>query len=329
MDMFIFIIGFLAILVGLVLLVFNLIKKRPVKKYGITMLVGLVLAITGLFMPMKDDSTLTGQDSEKKEIQDEGEVEEVTPYSKEIEQIDGNISDTFKGKNYNIEIEGEEGDYEVSIALDADDDRFLESIWCGSNGLDFLEGMKEYQPELDKNINTYELLFFAEDSQTYSSKVDNSDSNEIKKLDLVSEESGEVVIVTTEDVEKFHGAEKERKEREEAERKEQEQEKYNTGITVKDMARDKDGLAGSLVTFSGKIIQIMQGDGYNQYRMAVDDDYDQVILIEISDDQLETNILEDDFITIQGVSFGNVEYETVMGAKQSVPGVIVDNFTLN
>ena len=293
------------------------------------MLVGLVLAITGLFMPMKDDSTLTGQDSEKKEIQDEGEVEEVTPYSKEIEQIDGNISDTFKGKNYNIEIEGEEGDYEVSIALDADDDRFLESIWCGSNGLDFLEGMKEYQPELDKNINTYELLFFAEDSQTYSSKVDNSDSNEIKKLDLVSEESGEVVIVTTEDVEKFHAAEKERKEREEAERKEQEQEKYNTGITVKDMARDKDGLAGSLVTFSGKIIQVMQGDGYNQYRMAVDDDYDQVILIEISDDQLETNILEDDYITIEGVSVGNITYTTIFGAEQTIPGVIVDNFTLN
>lgn len=329
MDMFIFIIGFLAIIVGLVLLVFNLIKKRPVKKYGITMLVGLVLVITGLFMPMKDDSTVTKQDLEKKEIQDEGEVEEVTPYSKEIEQIDRNISDTFKGKNHSIEIEGEEGDYKVSIALDADDDRFLESIWCGINGLSFFEGMKEYQPELDKNINTYELLFFAEDSQTYSSKVDNSDSNEIKKLDLVSEESGEVVIVTTEDVEKFHAAEKERKEREEAERKEQEQEKYNTGITVKDMARDKDGLAGSLVTFSGKIIQIMQGYGYNQYRMAVDDDYDQVILIEISDDQLETNILEDDFITIQGVSFGNVEYETVIGAKKSVPGVIVDNFTLN
>ena len=83
MDMFIFIIGFLAIIVGLVLLVFNLIKKRPVKKYGITMLVGLVLVITGLFMPMKDDSTVTKQDLEKKEIQDEGEVEEVTPYSKE------------------------------------------------------------------------------------------------------------------------------------------------------------------------------------------------------------------------------------------------------
>ena len=179
MDMFIFIIGFLAIIVGLVLLVFNLIKKRPVKKYGITMLVGLVLVITGLFMPMKDDSTVTKQDLEKKEIQDEGEVEEVTPYSKEIEQNNRNISDTCKGKNHSIEIEGEEGDYKVSIALDADDDRFLESIWCGINGLSFFEGMKEYQPELDKNINTYELLFFAEDSQTYSSKVEDRKSTRL------------------------------------------------------------------------------------------------------------------------------------------------------
>lgn len=320
MDMFIFLIGFLAIIVGLVLLVFNLIKKRPIKKYGITMLLGLVLAITGLFMPTQNNGIVS--DDTEKEVEANYEDEKQDPYEKEIEKIDGTISDTLKGKNHIIKMEGEEGSYKALIAFDAENDRYLESIWCGINGLSFLEDMKYYHPELDENINTYELLFFAEDSQTYSTNIDNTDSIEIKKLDLVSVESDDVVTVTTEDVENYHNAEKERKEKEE-------KEKYNTGITVEDMSRDKDGLKDSLVTFSGKIIQVMKGDSYNQYRMAVNDDYDKVILIVISDDQLEDNILEDDFITIQGVSFGNVEYETVMGAKKSVPAVIVDNFTID
>lgn len=178
-------------------------------------IIGVAFTAVDMESDELETSELTTEEEVEAEEESNGtitsveEVEEVTPYSKEIEQIDRNISDTFKGNNHKVEIEGEEGDYEVSITLDAANDRFLESIWCGINGLSFLEGMKEYQPELDKNINTYELLFFAEDSQIYSSKVDNSDSNEIKKLDLVSEESGEVVIVTTEDVEKFHAAKKE------------------------------------------------------------------------------------------------------------------------
>ena len=135
-------------------------------------------------------------------------------------------------------------------------------------------------------------------------------------------------------------AEKERKEKEEAERKEkedaekaqrekEEKEKYNTGITRNDLARDKDGLIGEYVKFSGKIVQIMQGDGYNQYRLAVDDDYDQMILIEMVDGLIDSNLLEDDYITIEGMSAGNHSYETVLGAEKTIPAVVVDQVYLD
>ena len=129
--------------------------------------------------------------------------------------------------------------------------------------------------------------------------------------------------------EKDEAERKKKEEAEKAQREKEEKEKYNTGITRNDMARDKDGLMGEYVKFSGKVVQVMQGDGYNQYRFAVNDDYDQMILIEIANDLIDSNILEDDYITIEGMSFGNHTYTTVLGAEQTIPAVIVDNVYLD
>lgn len=104
-----------------------------------------------------------------------------------------------------------------------------------------------------------------------------------------------------------------------------EQEKYNSGIGWYDLARDKNGLMGSYVTFSGKIVQVMEGDKSNQYRMAVNDNYDQIILIEINKNKLPANLLEDDYITIEGMSVGNITYKTIFGANNTIPGIMVDN----
>ena len=68
MDMFIFFIGFLIIFISLVLFVFNLIKKRPLKKYGISMLVGFIFMIIGLSLPSSIQNELS-EEIDKKEIQ--------------------------------------------------------------------------------------------------------------------------------------------------------------------------------------------------------------------------------------------------------------------
>lgn len=125
-------------------------------------------------------------------------------------------------------------------------------------------------------------------------------------------------------------AEAEEQARIEAEEKaKQEAEKYNTGLTYEDLARNPQDNTGKYVKFYGKVLQVMNGDNAVQYRLAVNEDYDQVILIEISKSKLTNgNILEDDLITIEGMFMGEFEYTTVLGATRTIPGVLVDNVYL-
>lgn len=124
--------------------------------------------------------------------------------------------------------------------------------------------------------------------------------------------------------------ERARKEAEEQARREAEAQKYNTGLTYEDIARNPAGNAGKLLTFSGKILQVIKANGCTQYRMAVDDNYDQVVLIEIDNKLLSNgNILEDDHITIKGMFIMEYTYTTVLGAEKSIPAIVVDEFSFN
>lgn len=127
-------------------------------------------------------------------------------------------------------------------------------------------------------------------------------------------------------------AEKKKKEAEEAAKKAAEEEKasYDTGVTFENLARNPDTYLAEKVKFSGRIIQVIKGDDQSQFRFAIDDNYDQVILIEISEDQLSNNrLLEDDYITIRGVSFGEYTYTSALGGEITVPAVVVDSFEMN
>lgn len=103
---------------------------------------------------------------------------------------------------------------------------------------------------------------------------------------------------------------------------------YDTGLTYEDLARNPDEHAFKAVTFEGSIIQVMQGDGYTQYRIAINDDYDQVMLIEVDSSQLESRILENDYIKFYGTYFGEVTYESVLGGNITVPSIVVEKFEL-
>lgn len=127
-------------------------------------------------------------------------------------------------------------------------------------------------------------------------------------------------------------AEKKKQEAEEAARKAAEEEKasYDTGITYENLARNPDTYLAEKVKFSGRIIQVLKGEDHSQFRFAVNDDYNQVLFIEISEDQLSNNrLLEDDYITIRGTSYGEYTYTSALGGEITVPGVVVDSFELN
>ncbi|MDH6364367.1 uncharacterized membrane protein YcgQ (UPF0703/DUF1980 family) [Enterococcus sp. PF1-24] len=102
---------------------------------------------------------------------------------------------------------------------------------------------------------------------------------------------------------------------------------YDTGTTFENLARNPETYLDQKVKFNGLIIQVIKGSGYSQFRFAVDDNYDQIILIEISEDQLTNNrLLENDHITVRGTSFGEITYTSTMGGEITIPGVVVDSF---
>lgn len=102
-------------------------------------------------------------------------------------------------------------------------------------------------------------------------------------------------------------------------------ESYNTGITYDQLARTPDDYIGKKVSFSGTVIQVLEDDGITEMRLAVNDDYDTVLLVDIDDsDRGKSHVLEDDNITIYGYSAGTTTYKSTIGSKITIPSVEAD-----
>ena len=117
--------------------------------------------------------------------------------------------------------------------------------------------------------------------------------------------------------------EKARKEEEERQKAEAEAHKYETGLTWEQIARE--GKNGTLGQFEGKIVQVINGNyGYTQYRIAINGNYDTIMLVEAASYELKETLLEDDYVYFKGKSMGTVSYESVMGANITIPAIDVD-----
>ena len=118
-------------------------------------------------------------------------------------------------------------------------------------------------------------------------------------------------------------AEEEAKRQAEEEAKRQaESQKYETGLTWEQIARE--GRVGELGKFEGKIVQVMSGSGFTQYRVAINGDYDTIMLIEVLDGISSEVLLEDDYVYFKGMSMGQYTYTTVLGSEMTIPSFIVD-----
>lgn len=99
---------------------------------------------------------------------------------------------------------------------------------------------------------------------------------------------------------------------------------YETGITYDQLARNPDDYEGQKVKFSGKVIQVMEGSGTVQIRLAVNKDYDTVLYGEYKKDIVVSRVLENDIITVYGTSAGLLSYTSTMGGTITIPSVAID-----
>ena len=143
-------------------------------------------------------------------------------------------------------------------------------------------------------------------------------------------------IKAEEAAEQERKAEEERLAAEEAAREAEEKEKlgYETGITYEQLARNPDDYKGQKVKFTGEVVQVIEGDGETDIRLAVHwnsygwYDSDQIIYCGFDPSILSFRLLEDDIITIYGYSLGLYSYEAVSGATITLPCVWVEKIEL-
>ncbi|WP_233054959.1 transcriptional regulator [Lacticaseibacillus paracasei] len=106
---------------------------------------------------------------------------------------------------------------------------------------------------------------------------------------------------------------------------EDEKNKYNSGITYDQLARNPEQNEGEYVKFTGKVLQVQEDGNDTTLRVAIDGDYDHVIMVTYN--LLftpDSHILEDDKITFYGQSKGRTTYEATSGRNITVPLVDAD-----
>lgn len=214
---------------------------------------------------------------------------------------------------------------------------FSVGVMIGSSEVDVLQSKLEKEQELGASLSN--------DNKKLQAKVDEAKPwFEMKK----EEQEAKVAQVKKEEEERKvkeqaekEAAEKAKKEKEEADKKaederlakekaakEAEEKKgYDTGITYDQLARTPNDYIGKKIKFSGKVIQVMEGKDETQIRLSVNDNHKTVLYCGIPKKLTENNrILENDKITVMGLSTGLITYKSTMGGDISIPGILVDKF---
>lgn len=94
---------------------------------------------------------------------------------------------------------------------------------------------------------------------------------------------------------------------------------------VKDVERNPKDFIGKPYKFEGKVIQVLEENIYNNYRIAIDDEYSSVVLVEIVDvSDNENRILEDDYVTVYSQFEDLTSYETITGSEITLPKFFSD-----
>ena len=183
------------------------------------------------------------------------------------------------------------------------------------------------------------MASFGGGGSTEGSDTTTTTDNDTEEVSSEVEESVQAEESLVEEREAKEEEERLAKEKEEEERLDQEsieaeeewQEELDnarTDVTYDNLMRTPDDYLGQVVQLSGTVLQTINGDGVVQQRVALYDNYDQIVLIEYAEELPETRLLDDDYITFTGMSFGTIEYETVLGATLEIPSILVGRINI-
>ena len=119
-------------------------------------------------------------------------------------------------------------------------------------------------------------------------------------------------------------AEAQAKAQAEAEAKLKDPTNYRTDITYDQLAQAPDAYNSEMIAMSGRVIQMMQGEGSSQMLVAVDDKEGAVIFLGYESNINESGISENDLIKFYGTAAGTISYESTLGETITVPAAFVN-----
>lgn len=200
--------------------------------------------------------------------------------------------------------------------LDAEKEKYKKYLDLVDSGKSYYDMTEEERKTMDEFLDTTTPLgiymkFSEELKEEYKEKFDKAEKDKEDSLAKIQAEK--------------EAEEKAKQEAEEQAKAEAEAHKYETGLTWEDIARN--GKIGTYGKFEGKIIQVMNGTGFKQYRIAINDNYDTVMLVEVQDGIAKETLLEDDYVYFKGYSMGQYTYTTVLGSKLTIPSFEAEEIT--
>ncbi len=147
---------------------------------------------------------------------------------------------------------------------------------------------------------------------------------------IKAEEEAKIEKEKQEKAEEKARLEREKKEAEEKSKREAEEKKgYDTGIKYNDLARYPDDFEGKKVKFKGEVVQVTEINNEVQIRLATKKNSwggysDDIVYVYFDKSLVSGRILEDDVITVYGVSKNLYSYTSVLGATITIPLICAD-----
>ncbi|MDB6352691.1 hypothetical protein PH235_03890 [Trichococcus sp. K1Tr] len=114
----------------------------------------------------------------------------------------------------------------------------------------------------------------------------------------------------------------------EAEAKLKDPANYRTDITYDQLAQAPDDYNSEMIAMSGRVIQMMQGEGSSQMLVAVDDKEGAVIFLGYESNIAESGVSENDLIKFYGTAAGTISYDSTIGETITVPAAFVNMIEL-
>lgn len=173
-------------------------------------------------------------------------------------------------------------------------------------------------------------LKIQDESLTSQNEYLNSQLDEAQPWFDMKDEEKKKIEEKNAKVEAEKKAEEEKKSEEERlAKEEQEKNKYNTELTYDEIARNPEQTLLKDCKFKGEVVQVLEGDGTNNLRVAINGDYDKMMLVEYDPSILDSRILEKDNVTLYGKSAGTTSYTSTMGQKITIPAISADKIDIN